>query len=320
MTDIRDAIKRFDIVAFSSQFVDILRDYGTDVIANCPICGGNKKLYISRNKRIVRCFTCDDLGLGGTKWNGRADLISWIMLLRGCSRGAAIREVFDGAGIVSAPVIQVERDYSFPPEALRISKSCDPSHPCRVELRRRKLEHMMDHWYMCPTGKYAGRYLLPIRFFGRQFGYEAKSYTGATPKSLSVCEPNSLYSSVCWDKSRPFAVITESVFDAETVGVNAIGLLGSALSGDRWKHLYSLQKQGITELVWLLDSDAWRKQRRMIARFSAFYFTNKFAELPPGEDPNSFGMAACWDRIDNAVVIRTEYDMYLNRSLYENNN
>lgn len=309
MPDLREAIQRFDIVGFSAQFIDILRDYGTDVIADCPICQGKRKLYISRNKRIVRCFTCDEMGLGGDTWTGRADLIQWITILQGCSRREAVELVMTSSGFVYVPEIVEQKDYTFPREALRISENCNYDHPCRVELRRRNLEHLMDHWYMCPTGKYSGRFILPVRYFDKQLGFEAKSYSGHTPKSLSMCEPDSLYSTVCWDKARPFAVITESIFDAETVGVNALGLMGSGMSADRFARLLDCKKHGVEELIWLLDADAFDKQRRLIERWGMSRFRNKFAMTPDGLDPNAMGLQKCWDCINAAKPINSVLDL-----------
>jgi hypothetical protein len=281
------AVDRFDIVRWATMHVDDVRDNGgRNVYGTCPVCHSAKKLSISRDKKIVRCFKCDEAGYGGSTWNGRADLVRFIMLVLRCSRGRALQELFEHAGPL--PVLDQDRpalDLSLPDESMLIGTGCGEDHPCRVMLRRRGLDRFAHKWFMCPTGHYAGRLIIPVTSFDEDWGFEAKSYNGAEPKSLTNLRDGAIYVSEKWDTSRDWAVVTESVMDAESIGLNAVGLFGSALDENRLTTLLRLRLRGVTKLIWFLDGDAFTKQLGIIRRWMRSVFREPSNPMPQGPRP-----------------------------------
>ena len=107
-------------------------------------------------------------------------------------------------------------------------------------LHNRGVQHLVSSSYVCIDGPYRGRILLPAMWLNELMGFEAKSYAGKKPKSLFpdwFLTSATVYTTRRWDNNLPFCVVTESIIDAETLGVNAIGLYGSTLSWAQWNCL-----------------------------------------------------------------------------------
>jgi hypothetical protein len=310
MKPLRDAVERFDIEEFSSEFVEINKDRGTDLVADCPFCNGHNKLYISKAKRLVHCFKCSS-EMCSSEWNGKADLVKWIMLCKGWKRGQAVQHILKSAGIFRKFNYEPEeRDISLPRGAIKIVGNCGPDHPCRMFLRSRGLEHKIHDWYMCPlgSGDFQGRIIMPVKYMGRTTGWEAKSFCGQKPKSLSNYLPSTIYSTDLWDRSRKYAVIVEGIFDAETICCNAISIMGSDLSYEKFAHILAIKDWDVDTLIWMLDGDACNKQMKIILEWASMFFSNKFVKLPSYDDPNSMGSIESWNRIHAAESVRSAYD------------
>ncbi len=284
------------------------KDGRKNAYALCPVCGGDKKLSISKEKKIVRCFKCEQ-GHGRGVWEGRADAIRFIMIVLKCHRGRALHELFTNVGPLPVEAGEAdELDLNLPDEALLIGASCDEDHPCRQFLNRRGLARFVGDWYMCPTGHYHGRVIIPVKSLGEDWGFEAKSYIGAEPKSLANLREGAIYLSRQWDTERDYAVITESCFDAESISMNAVGLFGSALDENRLSTLLPLRRLGVTKLIWFLDGDAFDKQLSIIRKWTSLYFYNHRIRCPKGQDPNSLPMLDRWKLIQSAVPLNNAFD------------
>lgn len=309
---LKEAISGFPIVEWASRHITSLRDTGgRNARGDCPICGRHGTLSISRDKRIARCFTCE--AHGSTLWNGRADLVRFIMLVLGCNRGRAIAEIFQHAGMPMEAIPAEEKNLDIPEDAMCIATSCDPDHPARQRLHERRMGRFEHQWYVCVTGRYSGRWIIPVNLDGQYRGFEAKSYCGQTPKSLTGnLAPGTVYKSETWSYSLTYAVITESVFDAESVGINSIGTFGCNVSEQQFAEILKLRHQGITDLVWLYDPDAMQKQTSVIRRWSAGFFNNRFARLPAGLDPNAASFNQVWQAINNAEPMDNLYSGWEN--------
>ncbi len=312
MSRFRMAIDRFDIVRWADQHVELQDKGGKNVYGRCMVCHSDKKLSISRDKKIVRCFACDDGGKGGNIWNGRADLIRFIMLVLKCNRARAIQELFDKAGPLPVEAKEVDLlDLALPDESMLIGHACDENHPCMQYLVRRGMQRFANQWYMCPTGRYSGRIIIPCLSFGEDWGFEAKSYCGGDPKSLTNLREGALWVTQAWDAERPYAVITEAVFDAEAIGMNAVGMFGSALDENRLTELLRLRSRGVTRLIWMLDDDAFGKQLKIIRKWVSLYFENYRVKFPPhlkGQDPSSLSFLDRWSLIQAAEPVETVWD------------
>jgi hypothetical protein len=153
--------------------------------------------------------------------------------------------------------------------------------------------------------------VMPIQWFGELLGFDAKSYANGTPKSLFPPwqTDGAMHATAAWDHAANFAVITESLLDAETIGINAIGINGSVLRDSQLARLLDLRHQGVTSLVWFLDWDAWRKQYNAIFRKTS-RFDNFVVPLLVNSDPNELRREKCWELIRDAVPVRDSLDLF----------
>lgn len=231
------------------------------------------------------------------------------MLVLSCNRGRALQELF--ANVSNLPLEAPEydeRDLNLPEEALLIGTHCNQDHPVRQYLRRRGAEKFASEWYMCPTGHYHGRIIIPVVSFGETWGFDAKSYIGGEPKSLANLRAGAIYTTREWDQEISAAIITESVLDAESFGLNSVGLFGSDLDEDRLMSITLLRRFGVTKLIWFLDGDAFDKQLGIIRKWTSLHFRNYRIRCPEGQDPNSLPLAERLRLVQTAEPMNGVFD------------
>ncbi len=312
--DLQEAIDRFPIISWLQQHFRV-RDSGRDQLRiDCPVCKGLRTLSVNRDTKQFHCFRCDDGGMGGTVWNGRAGLFGFLMIVERISAKAAAHRIRAMAGLPDAPrqlYVQVPSASTWPREALPLS-AAPLTHPSVRMLADRGVGHLIPHAKLCVDGEFSDRVLIPCNFFGELTGFEAKTYVGASPKSLLryfTSGRGHVYSSRHWDSTIDFCVVTESILDAETLGVNAIGLFGSVLRDEQLIDLLELRNRGVRKLIWFLDGDALKKQNNSIRRKTSLFFENFSILSPHGEDPNSLGRERCWNLLSQARPIADELDL-----------
>jgi len=313
--DLKKAIADFPIRRWVSERLGVT-PVGDSCRCDCPHCGYKSAMRISFTSKRIKCYACDDGGHGGTVWNGRGGLLDLIMLVDRVQMSDAVSTVFAYSEYpeqtIQARAVVVPENI-IPSNALPLSKAL-VDHPARVQLSRRRLDHLLPRLYLCVDGHYAGRWVIPCRYFGQLEGVEYKTYEGAKPKSLFPHRwfqtDKCIYTTYGWDESKDFAIITESAFDAETLRTNAVGLYGSVLHEGQLDRLFDLQEHhGVHRLVWCLDPDAWAKQSRAILSRTRTFFENYVCTIPEGDDPNSLGYQVCWDLVRNAQYIGSSLDL-----------
>jgi hypothetical protein len=157
---------------------------------------------------------------------------------------------------------------------------------------------------------YANRWILPCHYFGELTGFEAKTYGNGKPKSLfpEWFRPDSTVYTTTWDVDQDFCVITESIFDAETLGSNAIGIFGSVLRHGQLQKLLEMRNTcRLRRLVWFLDPDAVKKQTRAIVTKTLPHFTNYIVRSE--YDPNDTGSTKCWKLVKNSIPVASARDI-----------
>ena len=313
MDQLQLAINSFPIVRWLESITRVYDSGGETVLIDCPVCRGRKKLGVHRRHRGAHCFKCDEGGEGGSKWNGKCGLVDLIQMLTGCNRRAAVDKIFELSGVADVGYTPKAVPTSkLPREAISLS-TCHVTHPGVQMLASRGCSHLVQHSHLCVSGRYSHRVLMPIQWFGELLGYDAKAYLPSIkPKSLFaewMDMAHALHASHAWDAKADFVVITESVLDAETLGVNAIGLNGSVLRDGQVTRLLDLRDRGITRLVWFLDFDAFRKQVNAILRRTGMLFENSVVPLFTDTDPNAIGHAACWELVAQSIPIRDAFDL-----------
>jgi hypothetical protein len=308
-----ETIRNFPLKSWIGKHTRIRSSEGPDnIYADCPFCGGYSTLACSKILKVFRCFRCYEGGHARDKWKGTSGLTKMFMLLEQCSYEEALVKLSSLSYTVGAspePKRQEPPRAFWPKDSIQLAE-CSSSNPGRLMLRRRGVEHLVDHARYCGEGQYTDRVILPGHWFGIIKGYEAKAiYPVQKPKALYpkwFYTGENLYSTYNWDWSKPYAVITESIIDAETLGVNAIGLYGSVLKDAHIALLLELKRKGLSNLIWMLDADAAQKAFRMILTKTSAFFLNFYALLPNNEDPNSIGRTEAWNRVSNAQAIFTQ--------------
>lgn len=312
--DLSRAIKKFPVLTWLSEHTRIRQRENVNVYANCPICKGTWTLGVHVEKRIFHCFKCNEGGKGGSQWNGRASLVTMIRLLERCSFHEAVKLIYKLSGlgdIVFSQLGQREVPKELLPEGhYRPILSSDAGRKLAKWLDQRGVLHLFDECYLTNT-KYQGRVILPCYYFGELIGFEAKSYTNQTPKSLfpDWMDTYSYFYTTDGKLEREFLVITESVLDAETLSMYTIGLYGSSLKEGQLARLIKLKEQGLKELYWMLDEDAMVKQLKIILTQTGQAFRNKICVLPKGEDPNSYGSMNCFNAVSGAIAVEDEWQL-----------
>jgi hypothetical protein len=290
------------------EIFDTVKDPGGEnFTVECPICG-SPRMGVHREKRLFHCFKCDE-GEYSDAWDGRANLVTMICMMEKVSKPEAVRKIFEAAG---------EMDYDIPREPLPEKVMPDdvedliryPHSDAAMYLSERQLDHMKNRVGLSATWK--GRLILPCWYFNKMVGFEAKAYIDSVkPKSLfpSWFKPSDyIYTSKVWTKDYDYIVLTESIFDAETVHYNAAGIFGSNLSERQLRILIGLKTDGYRVLYWMLDADALSKAVKTILRRTSEFFYNYVCMMPPDEDPNSIGRDSCKELIHSAKPVRDEFD------------
>lgn len=277
----------------------------------CPHCGYKDAMAVDSRTKSCHCFACDDGGYGSGRWSGRGNLVDLISLTDKVSPAEAIRQIFEFAPyrpLTKKPEEAKEPgkpERLLPDESLPLIKA-PANHLARTALASRGLQHLLPSLRICVSGRYAYRWIIPCQRFGELEGFEAKSYAHQKPKSLFptwFLTSSTFYTSMCWDWNQDFLVITESSFDAETLGCNAIGIYGSVLHPGQVIKLVELKNRGLRRLVWFLDHDAWKKETNSLLRWTGNLFDNYVVRKPKDSDPNDLGRAKCWELVADAAYI-----------------
>ena len=252
---------------------DILGSYHrskNEHLYSCPYCGHHKKkMSVNFSKNYFKCWVCDTRGKNiyrmvrrfGTydqrqKWlqlDGRLDLSEFDKFFS---------EINDEV---------VEQTVSIPDEFVSLcNKRLPMSSMKAIEyLKSRGLSREdILKWKIgyCTGGKYGGRIIIPSfnwdgsanYFIARSFVNHGRRYLNP-PVGRDIVF-NELY--VDWDED---VVLVEGVFDAMTVGLNAIPILGSTLREN--SRLFQQIVLNDTPVYLALDHDAEKKRNWIIKSF-----------------------------------------------------
>jgi len=271
-------------------------------------------MKVSLVGKWYKCYGC----AGTLAGKGSGGLVKLISLLGKVTTQEAIQIVLRTAGFTETAIVDSVKKAIprlIPQEAKPLS-SAYAGHPAIAGLFRRHVEHLIPHSYYCADGRYSSRWIFPIWNAAKDelLGFDAKTYSdSAKPKSLLAdwISPSVIYRTHEWNDQLDFAVITESILDAETLRCNGIGLLGSSLREGQMLELMKMRKNGISRLVWFLDYDAWKKQSKMIIRNTFTWFDNYVVILDHDSDPNSLGGEECWRLVSQARYVNSVSDVLL---------
>jgi DNA primase len=159
----------------------------------------------------------------------------------------------------------------------------------------------------CGSGSYRGRIIIPSYNSLGKLNY----YTGRDiyPNSnLKYKNPHISKDVVIFELfinwNEPIN-ICEGMFDAMTIKINAIPIMGKTLS----QNLLEKIKQYKPKVNIILDNDAQKDAYMLGSMLSNDGVIVNVVELPTGEDPNTLGFHKVWDLI-NKSKLRDNSDLY----------
>ena len=271
---------------------------------HCPYCGHHKKkMSVNFDKNYFKCWVCDARGKNiyrivrkfGTydqrqKWlqlDGRLDLSEFDKFFS---------EINDEV---------VEQTVSIPDEFVSLcNKRLPMSSMKAIEyLKSRGLSREdILKWKIgyCTGGKYGGRIIIPSfnwdgsanYFIARSFVNHGRRYLNP-PVGRDIVF-NELY--VDWDED---VVLVEGVFDAMTVGLNAIPILGSTLREN--SRLFQQIVLNDSPVYLALDHDAEKKRNWIIKSFLKYDIELYIIDTSGYEDIGSMNKKEFLIRKENAI-------------------
>lgn len=312
MSSFHEAIEEFPICQWAQETLSNVRVGSTEITADCPFCYGYQKLYLNIEKKVTNCFRCEAHGVR----KGGASLFGFIAELFG-SKKAAYSTIKSRVGL---PDFHPEPSARLPkasliPEGVISLKQLPDTEPAIQYLKKRHAAQLVPYSYLCLTGQFRGRVILPCLYDGVLVGSECKSlYKSVKPKSLYHPKDifktsQTVYTNLNWNPKSKVAVITESILDAETFdGIeNSLGIYGCVLKPEQVDAILAL---GVEKLIWALDGDAFKKIITSIPKLTLDVFENWVTNLGKKEDPNSIGPQGCKELVAGAVRINGEWDLY----------
>lgn len=235
------------------------------------------------------------------------------LVLLGRSKGEAYRYILSQSGLPDREIAPRRTGQPLiPPEAIPLKELPDHE-PARQLLIRRHVPQLIPISYVCASGYYKDRVVLPCLELDILRGSECKAIYKAENKSLfhppgEFPRANTVYTTRVWNPNSKRLVVTESILDAETFsGIeNACGTYGSELSEGQVVAILGL---GAEEIVWALDGDAHDKVLKAFKKYGSDLWNNSIIQFGQKEDPNSVGPFECAKRLTNRKKIETEWDL-----------
>lgn len=316
----QEAIDAFPIVRWLRGHTKVHNTHGNVVYADCPICGGQRKLGIYRQSKngskLAVCGRCKDGGHGRGRWDGVAGLPAFVKLLEDCDWRRAFQLIHELSEVPEARW-EPDRNDDGPPDLPDGRLPLDElghDEPAVRLLVDRGVEHLVQSSFLCiGHRKFHERIILPCHQGEIYTGFEAKAtYDSQSPKSLfpfGMATQSTVYTARNWNPDDTRAAVTESVLDAETfhtLNKNAVGCYG-AFKPEQAVPLLDL---GIEELFWFLDGDAWDKLPGVLSHTLPF-FENYLVPMPADADPNAVGARGCDELWDKAKKVESIVEFLL---------
>lgn len=257
---------------------------------NCPYCGKENKFGVNLASNKAHCFVCDE----------RAKPISVVAYIERASINEAMGIIrgFEGLAYIEPTVVEYERQKVILPEGYhkltegdsQIARSARNYIKNKRGLDVRKLSE--KGFGYCDKGDLFGYIIMPFYLRGQLVYYQARNFMANGPKfnnpkiedfgigkSVLIYNYDSLW---LYDSTH----LVESVFNAETIGDNSVGLLGKSIAPWQWSAIISSPVKRVTIL---LDPDAYYEKALPLALSIAPYKLVKVINLPDGQDVNSYG-------------------------------
>lgn len=256
-----------------------------EVLYTCPKCGvhgGKKHFSVNYERGKYKCWKCNFAGsilylAKYLKIEVKRPPADW---------SRSIRNVFS-----SYKKNQVDETYD---NELELEYPCDvkPIHPASKAmsyLQARGVDWPTATYYRLVESvgdtQWGNRIFIPTIVNDAQVYWVARSMSPTSKRKyltpVDIDKRHYLFN-LEEAKKHDYVVITEGVFDAIAVGVNAVSLFGKHASESQIKQLVGAN---FTNYIVCLDSDARGDAEELAARLDSYQKSVYMVSLPQGKDP-----------------------------------
>ena len=272
----------------------------------CPLCGDDPDYHLGVHREYGN-FTC-------WRCSTKGNFIKLITILQNVSHSEAKRIAFEYA---LEPINDYSSDIKRPIYSIPLPDNTFPFYSLNGDLLgRAALKYLLDrgffysdvkHLYYCRDDKkYHHRIIIPVYYRKRIVNFIARSFTNEQPRYLNC--PNDIASiplnelaySVNIVNDR-FLVITEGVFDAIKVGINAVSFFGKKTSLSP-RQLDFIQKVNPRKIIVFFDRDSSNDAYRL-GEFLALHFplSGVYSLIPDRKDPADSAREEIWESLKKIV-------------------
>ena len=291
---------------------EVLGDYYTsnnEYLFFCPKCGHHKKkLSVNLSKSVFKCWVCDWSGRNLyriiRKYGGRQARFDWRSFGQEVEIENFADKLFGSKEIHETEKISLPQSFTslanknLPNSALRPINYLSSRFVDKNDIMKWKIGY-------CSAGKYAGRVIVPsFNLAGNVNYFVTRSYDGYWKKYLNPPTSRDIIFNELYLDFDEELTIVEGVFDAIKAGENSVPLLGSTLSEN--SSLFHKIVKNDTPVYLALDSDAERKQDRLIKLFLKYDIEVYKVDIQPYKDVGEMSKEAFLSRKQSAVFLSSD--------------
>lgn len=279
---------------------------GQEHLFTCPQCDHEKrKLSVNVDKNVFKCWVCDWSGKNiyriVKRYGSTDNRYEWRSFVEQI-------EIENFSDKLFSPALKKETTkLTLPREFISLANKNLPNtslYPLNYLKSRGIDKNNIIKWKMgyCPTGKYAGRILIPsfdeegeVNYFvTRSYDNDWRKYVNPDVSRDIVFN----YPYVDFDED---VTIVEGVFDAIKAGTNSIPILGSTLN-ENSNLFYEIVKND-TCVYLALDPDAIKKTNRIIDLLLRHDIETYFIDASPYADIGEMSFEQFLERKQRAVLL-----------------
>lgn len=264
----------------------------------CPSCGKEEKFGVNLYLNKTNCFRC----------GYHPSPIGVIMDQEGLETYKEVRDflnMYEGATYLEPVIERIENINVILPEGFKNLRLGDSflAKRARSYIESRGFdpdEKSFQGWGYCTTGKYFGYIIIPFYIGGKLIYFNARKFIGNGPKYMNPdikefgigkslliynIDALSMYSDI---------FLMEGVFNAGTIGDNAIATGGKKISSYQLSMMLKSQAENFTLL---LDPDAVEESSRLALKLH-YHKKVRVIILPENKDVNDLGYEATMDIVN----------------------
>ena len=279
---------------------------GQENLFTCPQCNHEKKkLSINVDKNVFKCWVCDWSGKNiyriVKRYGSTDNRYEWRSFVEQI-------EIENFSDKLFSPALKKEAvKLALPREFISLANKNLPNtslYPLNYLKSRGIDKNKIIKWKMgyCPTGKYAGRILIPSFDEEGEVNYfVTRSYDNDWRKYVNPDASRDIIFNYPYIDFDEDVVIVEGVFDAVKAGTNSIPILGSTLN-ENSKLFYEIVKND-TCVYLALDPDAIKKTNRIIDLLLRHDIETYFIDASPYADVGEMTTEQFLERKQRAVLL-----------------